>query len=211
MYRDEGMAFGQGFVGAMLAAKQLGLEQQKMAQQERYQASLMDLNDAQAEYYRKGGRTSTTKTTMFSVPQLDDIAATVVGIVGPKIKKTSTTGIGSGSHGRYNPFVANFDYVLDQQDEEQGFMEMATMLGGEGLSPEQIDQLRTIYDSTLQRGEQEGFIMGNDTVRFKRNKSPVAFDGNKTPPKVIIGADPNSPVPGEQREINGQTMRWEPD
>jgi hypothetical protein len=211
MYRDEGMAFGQGFVGAMLAAKQLGLEQQKMAQQERYQNSLMALNEAQADYYRKGGRSSTTKTSMFSVPQLDDIASTVVGIVGPKIKKVETSGIGSGTYGRYNPFVKNHDFVLDERDEEQGFMEMATMLGGEGLSPEQVDQLRTIYDSTLQRGEQEGFVVGKDTIRFKRNKSPVVFSGQQTPPKVIIGANPNEPVPGEQRVIDGQTMQWEPD
>jgi type II secretory pathway pseudopilin PulG len=69
MYRDEGMAFGQGFVGAMLAAKQLGLEQQKMAQQERYQNSLMALNEAQGEYYRQ------RQSTQVNPPSSDEILA----------------------------------------------------------------------------------------------------------------------------------------
>jgi hypothetical protein len=69
MYSNETKALTGGLVGSYLMAMQMDMEREKMAQQERYQNSLMALNEAQGEYYRQG------RSTQVNPMSSDDVLA----------------------------------------------------------------------------------------------------------------------------------------
>lgn len=68
-FSDNLRSFSEGFATQYLAASQLQLERQRLALQERYQKSLMDLNAAQGEYYRQ------RQTTQSNPMSSDEILA----------------------------------------------------------------------------------------------------------------------------------------